>query len=72
MPETKSQKMLCLQEEEARLEREEDENDKAEREPQDKADEDPTGPGGADDDNPEKIEAIKHTTKLGKDFETLL
>ena len=71
MPETKSQRVLRLAEEKARLEKDEEQDDEGEKEPQDKVDEDPTGPGGADDDNPED-QAIKHTTKLDKDFETLL
>ena len=50
---------------------EEQEPAEPEKEPQNKADQDPTGPGGADDDDPEDL-AIKHTTKLDKDFETLL
>ena len=69
MPETKSQRMLRL-EEEARLGREKEENeiqdDEGEKEPQGKADKDPTRPGGADDDNP------KHTLRLDKDFEIIL
>ena len=64
MPETKSQRTLQL-EEEARLEREkDDEAAKGEKEP---------GPGGADDDSPEEDnELAKHTSKLDNNFETLL
>ena len=69
MPETKAQKLLRL-EEEARLARDkeaEEQVDELEEAAQDKTDEDPTGTGGKDADNP-----IKHTSKLNKDFETIL
>ena len=70
MPKTKAQKVLRLAEE-ARLESEKEDEEQVaaemEKDPQDKVDEDPTGTGGQDDDNP-----IKHTSKLNKDFETLL
>ena len=73
MPETKSQRMLQMQEEEARVgrEREEDVDVESEKESQDKADEDPTGSEGADDDDPGEEEA-KHTSRLDKDFEQIL
>ena len=69
MPETKSQRLLRMKDEEARVEKGEDDDDEAE--PQDKTDEDPTALGGADADNP-KDEPSKHTSKLDKDFETIL
>ena len=75
MLETKSQRTARL-EEEARLERQKEDEERGaaemEREPQDRINEDPTGAGGQDADNPEEDEAIKHTSKLDKDFETLL
>ena len=71
MPETKSQRMR-RQEEEAQAGREkEDDSAESEKESQDKVDEDPTGSDGADDDNPDK-QLLKHTSKLDKDFETIL
>ena len=66
MPKTKHQRLLRLEREKKEKE-EENQDDEMEKEPQDKDNEDPTGIGGKDDDNP-----TKHTSKLDKDFETLL
>ena len=70
MPETKSQRMLRMQEEEARMERKREDVDvESEKEPQDKVNEDPTGSEGADDDDPGED---RHTSRLDKDFERIL